>query len=228
MHARTHAHTDREKETDRQTDRLTHTHTHTHMHTHLSQRVEMLKNKTQLTITQSCCAVWKKKWLNRFLAMVLWKKCTAFQWLNRQVGIRPKNRRPHYDRWLQSWGHLHTRQTGPLLLKATEPAVSTNTGTGTHRHRYGVVEIIDDVRKKAREHTTAVVSSYLAWITDKLWSSWCAFFCLFFLSLGFDFRRSKMVVKRCSWGKCNTDSRYPDRYPGVKFIPFAKPKRQLE
>ena len=50
----------------------------------------------------------------------------------------------------------------------------------------------------------------------------------FFLFFCFDFRRSKMVVKRCSWGKCNADSRYPDRYPGVKFIPFAKPKRQLE
>ena len=37
-----------------------------------------------------------------------------------------------------------------------------------------------------------------------------------------------MVVKRCSWGKCNSDSRCPDRYPGVKFIPFVKPKTQLE
>ena len=29
-------------------------------------------------------------------------------------------------------------------------------------------------------------------------------------------------------GEINADSRYPDWYPGVKFIPFAKPKRQLE
>ena len=33
--------------------------------------------------------------------------------------------------------------------------------------------LIDDVQKKAREHTTAVVSSYLPWITGKLRSSWC-------------------------------------------------------
>ena len=54
------------------------------------------------------------------------------------------------------------------------------------------------------------------------------FFFPCFFSLGFDFRSSKMVVKRCSWGKCNSDSRCPDRYPGVKFIPFVKPKTQLE
>ena len=33
------------------------------------------------------------------------------------------------------------------------------------------------------------------------------------------------MVKRCSWGTCNADSRYPDRYPGVNFFPFAKPTR---
>ena len=53
-------------------------------------------------------------------------------------------------------------------------------------------------------------------------------FFLAFFSLGFDFRSSKMVVKRCSWEKCNSDSRCPDRYPCVKFIPFVKPKTQLE
>lgn len=36
-----------------------------------------------------------------------------------------------------------------------------------------------------------------------------------------------MVVKRCAWGQCDADSRYPDRYPGISFIPFPKPLRQL-
>ena len=30
-------------------------------------------------------------------------------------------------------------------------------------------------------------------------------------------------VKRCAWGTCNIDSRYPERCTGIKFIPFVKP-----
>ncbi|KAL3881638.1 hypothetical protein ACJMK2_028051 [Sinanodonta woodiana] len=37
------------------------------------------------------------------------------------------------------------------------------------------------------------------------------------------------MVKRCQWGLCNSDSRYPNRLNGgVKFIPFPKPRRNLE
>ena len=37
------------------------------------------------------------------------------------------------------------------------------------------------------------------------------------------------MVKRCQWGLCKSDSRYPERLSdGVKFIPFPKPKRNLE
>ena len=36
------------------------------------------------------------------------------------------------------------------------------------------------------------------------------------------------MVKRCQWGLCNTDSRYPERIEGVRFIPFPKPKKNLE
>ena len=37
------------------------------------------------------------------------------------------------------------------------------------------------------------------------------------------------MVKRCQWGHCNTDSRYPERLAGgVYFLPIPKPKRQLE
>uniref|UniRef100_A0A8W8IEJ9 THAP-type domain-containing protein n=1 Tax=Magallana gigas TaxID=29159 RepID=A0A8W8IEJ9_MAGGI len=37
------------------------------------------------------------------------------------------------------------------------------------------------------------------------------------------------MVKRCCWGTCNTDNRYPDRLVGgIRFIPFPKPGRQLE
>ncbi|XP_062570623.1 uncharacterized protein LOC134232653, partial [Saccostrea cucullata] len=37
------------------------------------------------------------------------------------------------------------------------------------------------------------------------------------------------MVKRCSWGTCNTDDRYPERLEGgVKFIPFPKPATNLE
>ncbi|XP_036406921.1 forkhead box protein N2b isoform X2 [Megalops cyprinoides] len=36
------------------------------------------------------------------------------------------------------------------------------------------------------------------------------------------------MVKRCSWGTCNSDSRYPERLEGAFFIPFPKPKANLE
>ena len=39
-----------------------------------------------------------------------------------------------------------------------------------------------------------------------------------------------MPTKRCSWGKCNSDSRYTDRphMQNVQFVPFAKPKTNKE
>ncbi|KAL4229880.1 hypothetical protein ACF0H5_010271 [Mactra antiquata] len=37
------------------------------------------------------------------------------------------------------------------------------------------------------------------------------------------------MVKRCSWGECNSDTRYKDRLQGgVVFFPFPKPKYRLE
>ena len=37
------------------------------------------------------------------------------------------------------------------------------------------------------------------------------------------------MVKRCAWGTCNSDSRYPERLEGgVVFIPFPKPKSNSE
>ncbi|KAK7117021.1 hypothetical protein R3I94_022537 [Phoxinus phoxinus] len=36
------------------------------------------------------------------------------------------------------------------------------------------------------------------------------------------------MVKRCSYGSCNTDSRYPERLGNVQFHPFPKPARNLE
>ncbi|KAK7098308.1 uncharacterized protein [Littorina saxatilis] len=33
--------------------------------------------------------------------------------------------------------------------------------------------------------------------------------------------------KRCAWGQCKTDDRYPERCVGVKFIPFVKPGKHL-
>jgi len=38
-----------------------------------------------------------------------------------------------------------------------------------------------------------------------------------------------MPNKRCSWGICNSDSRYEDRQhmTGVYFIPFPKPTTQI-
>ncbi|WAQ96029.1 hypothetical protein MAR_028719 [Mya arenaria] len=36
------------------------------------------------------------------------------------------------------------------------------------------------------------------------------------------------MVKRCAWGLCKSDSRYPERLgEGVEFLPFPKPKRNL-
>ena len=54
-----------------------------------------------------------------------------------------------------------------------------------------------------------------------------AFFVAFFAILNADSLRlcRKMPTKRCSWGCCNSDSRYSDRdhMQGVKFFPFPKP-----
>ncbi|XP_032427997.1 zinc finger protein 8-like isoform X2 [Xiphophorus hellerii] len=37
------------------------------------------------------------------------------------------------------------------------------------------------------------------------------------------------MVKRCQWGTCNSDTRYPERLEGgIHFIPFPKPKRSLD
>ena len=37
------------------------------------------------------------------------------------------------------------------------------------------------------------------------------------------------MVKRCQWGLCNSDNRYPERLVGdIEFISFPKPKRDLE
>ena len=36
------------------------------------------------------------------------------------------------------------------------------------------------------------------------------------------------MVLRCAWGTCNSDERYPERMQGYRFIPFPKPKRDLE
>lgn len=37
------------------------------------------------------------------------------------------------------------------------------------------------------------------------------------------------MVKRCQWGLCDSDSRYPERLTGgIVFIPFPKPKRNLD
>lgn len=36
------------------------------------------------------------------------------------------------------------------------------------------------------------------------------------------------MVKRCVWGTCKSDSRYPDRIKGLHFIPFPKPKANYE
>ncbi|KAK3105146.1 hypothetical protein FSP39_018149 [Pinctada imbricata] len=37
------------------------------------------------------------------------------------------------------------------------------------------------------------------------------------------------MVKRCCYGTCNSDTRYPDRLEGgVQFVPFPKPKTNLE
>lgn len=36
------------------------------------------------------------------------------------------------------------------------------------------------------------------------------------------------MVKRCSWGTCNSDTRYPERIVNVIFIPFPKPITNYE
>eukprot|EP00105_Crassostrea_gigas_P022770 XP_011442409.1 PREDICTED: uncharacterized protein LOC105338826 isoform X1 [Crassostrea gigas] len=36
------------------------------------------------------------------------------------------------------------------------------------------------------------------------------------------------MVKHCSYGTCKSDSRYPEKLMGTKFIPFPKPKSDLE
>ncbi|XP_046563819.1 LOW QUALITY PROTEIN: uncharacterized protein LOC124272679 [Haliotis rubra] len=37
------------------------------------------------------------------------------------------------------------------------------------------------------------------------------------------------MVKRCSWGTCNSDTRYPERLAGgITFIPFPKPARNFQ
>lgn len=36
------------------------------------------------------------------------------------------------------------------------------------------------------------------------------------------------MVKRCAWGQCTADDRYPDKLNGSYFLPFPKPKTQLE
>ncbi|KAI4892062.1 hypothetical protein NFI96_022369 [Prochilodus magdalenae] len=36
------------------------------------------------------------------------------------------------------------------------------------------------------------------------------------------------MVKRCVWGNCKSDTRYPDRVVGVVFYPFPKPKTNLQ
>ncbi|KAJ8300724.1 hypothetical protein KUTeg_022243 [Tegillarca granosa] len=36
------------------------------------------------------------------------------------------------------------------------------------------------------------------------------------------------MVKTCSWGTCNSDSRFPERIVDVRFIPFPKPKTNWE
>ncbi|XP_064597347.1 uncharacterized protein LOC135463831 [Liolophura sinensis] len=36
------------------------------------------------------------------------------------------------------------------------------------------------------------------------------------------------MVKHCSYGTCKSDSRYPEKLGGAKFIPFPKPKSDLQ
>ncbi|KAJ8309692.1 hypothetical protein KUTeg_011557 [Tegillarca granosa] len=36
------------------------------------------------------------------------------------------------------------------------------------------------------------------------------------------------MVKTCSWGTCNSDTRHPGRIQNVAFIPFPKPKTNWE
>lgn len=36
------------------------------------------------------------------------------------------------------------------------------------------------------------------------------------------------MVRRCAYGLCRNDSRYPERVKGGKFYPFPKPKSDFE
>lgn len=36
------------------------------------------------------------------------------------------------------------------------------------------------------------------------------------------------MVKTCAWGRCNSNTRRPERIQGVRFIPFPKPKTQKD
>jgi hypothetical protein len=36
------------------------------------------------------------------------------------------------------------------------------------------------------------------------------------------------MVKRCCWGTCNSDTRYPETVQNVSFIPFPKPKTNFD
>ncbi|XP_066534477.1 uncharacterized protein si:dkey-20i10.7 isoform X2 [Hoplias malabaricus] len=39
---------------------------------------------------------------------------------------------------------------------------------------------------------------------------------------------SAEMVKRCAWGDCKSDTRYPNRVEGVVFYPFPKPKTNFQ
>jgi hypothetical protein len=36
------------------------------------------------------------------------------------------------------------------------------------------------------------------------------------------------MVRRCAWGTCNADCRYPEKMIGIRFITFPNPKTKLE
>lgn len=51
---------------------------------------------------------------------------------------------------------------------------------------------------------------------------------LLFSSLPVCLRSHLAMVRRCVWGLCNADERYPERINGGFFIPFPKPRTKLE
>lgn len=56
----------------------------------------------------------------------------------------------------------------------------------------------------------------------RLFTHWnCKSGCYFSIELN-------IMVKHCSYGTCKSDSRYPEKLMGAKFIPFPKPKSDLE